>query len=192
MIKYKSQPIPTTPKEYLNMLKNMWEDNWSWQQDKFWLSIFYKEVKKIKKAISWKETKERLEFITYYRKNITNKWSYWDSLIRKYELTIKDYKHEFIMENLKDYKKFLEVYKTRAPLQVWSYLNWNRYMDTWDIIEDKSRKFINDIFKEMDLEQVTIDNVLTEIQAYEKKHNKEVTDYNVRSLIHYVQTWEPL
>ena len=31
-------------------------------------------------------------------------------------------------------------------------------------------------------------NVQTEIQAYERKHNKEVSDYNVRSLIHYVRT----
>ena len=96
------------------------------------------------------------------------------------------------MQNLQDYKLFLEVNKTRPPVQVWTYLNQKRYLDTWEVVKDQSRKFINDIFKEMNLTAEEIDNVQTEIQAYEKKHNKEVSAYNVRSLIHYVRTWSPL
>jgi hypothetical protein len=69
-----------------------------------------------------------------------------------------------------------------------SYINQARYLDQWEIVEDMSRKFINDIFKELNLTDYEIQNTLTEIQAYEIKHKREVSDYNVRSIIHYIRT----
>ncbi len=59
--------------------------------------------------------------------------------------------HNKIMENLKDYKLFLEVNKERNPLQVSTYLNQKRYKDKWEIVRDVSRKWINDIYKEKNL-----------------------------------------
>lgn len=44
MIKYEVEKTPNNPKEYLEILKTRWEDNWIWQQDKFWYMIFYKKV----------------------------------------------------------------------------------------------------------------------------------------------------
>lgn len=174
------------------ILHEMWKNNRQLitiSDNKFYFS---KEVKKTKSSIKGKETKERKEFIEYYRKHITNKWSYAEPLIRKYELHLKDIDHDKIMQNLKDYKLFLEVNKTRSPLQAPSYLNSKRFLDDWEIIEDKSRKFIEDICKELNLTALEIDNLNSEIDSYEKKHNREVSDYNVRSLIHYIRTWKPL
>ena len=44
MIKYEVEKIPDNPKEYLEILKARWINNWEWQQDKFWYMIFYKKV----------------------------------------------------------------------------------------------------------------------------------------------------
>ena len=71
-----------------------------------------------------------------------------------------------------------------------TYLNQYRFLEKHEIIQDMSRKFINDIYKELDLNSTVIDNVNTEISAYEAKHKREVTDGVVRNIIHYVQTWE--
>ena len=44
MIKYEVEKTPNNPKEYLEILKTRWINNWEWQQDKFWYMIFYKKV----------------------------------------------------------------------------------------------------------------------------------------------------
>ena len=44
MIKYEVEKTPNNPKEYLEILKTRWANNWEWQQDKFWYMIFYKKV----------------------------------------------------------------------------------------------------------------------------------------------------
>jgi len=175
-------------------LPKLWKE---WRE----LTSIYNEIMYFKKHIratrevkidkESKESKEWLEYITAYRK-VNNNWSYDKRLIKKYHEVIEETPHKDIMENLKEYKLFLEVNKTRNPLQAWPYLNGRRYLDTWEIVKDQSRKFINDIFKELELTAEEIDNVKLEIKAYETKHNKEVTDWNVRSLIHYVRTWQPL
>jgi hypothetical protein len=138
--------------------------------------IFYREVKrKAPETKIDKESPEWKEFIKAYR-DINNNGSYDKRLISKYHKVIKETPHKQIMENLKDYKKFLQVNKTRNPLQAPTYINQERYMDTWEVIKDVSRKFINDIYKEKDLNADEIDNINTEISAYELKHKREVTN----------------
>ena len=87
------------------------------------------------------------------------------------------------MDNLNDYKLFLEVNKSRSPLQVTTYINQKRYLDNWEIIKEQSRKFVNDIFKEKQLNADEIEFMTKEIETYEKTQNREATDYNVRAII---------
>ena len=145
-------------------------------------SIWDKEIKRTNNAIIEKESPEYLEFIKAYRK-INNKWSYDNRLIAKYHKVIKKTPHKNIIENLKDYKLFLEVNKTRKSLQAWPYLSGSRYLDKWEVVSDMSKKFVNDIYKEKELNKDEISYMNTEIDAYELKHKKEVTDWVVRNII---------
>lgn len=185
MIKYKSIKTPETAKEYLNMLKEFWEDNRSWQQDKFWLSIFYKKVTtavetKTKLKIAWVEF---TEFINEYRTIKTN-WSYDERLITKYNNILKEYKHKGIMKNLSDYKKHLLAFNKPA-LQVWTYLNQKRFLDNWELIKiDYSKKWIDDLFKERNIPQNIIEPVLIEIERREKSNpKKELTIWIIDNMI---------
>lgn len=165
------------------VLRQFWKDGWQLIQILDWKMYWSRELKQTKTPIKWKETKERKEFIEFYRKNITNKWSYWDPVIRKYEIALESTPHKTIMDNLKDYKLFLEINKTRPPLQVTTYINQKRYFDKWEIVKDMSRKFINDIFKEKQLNADEIEFMTKEIETYEKTQNREASDYNVRAII---------
>ena len=81
------------------------------------------------------------------------------------------------MANLEDYTTYLEVKKKKDyALMAQTYINQERYNDEWEIIEDMCRKYINEIYKEKKLSADEISNMNTEIQAYEVKHNREVTD----------------
>lgn len=170
---------------------------WLWYR----LAYYDKELqisvwdKKISRTITksiWEKDEQWLEFRNLY-KQIKDSGLSNNALIVKYNTLCKEWLHSKIMDNLKDYKIYLEVTKKKDyALMAQTYINQARYNDTWEIVQDQSRKFINDIFKELELNADEIENVKTEIQAYEKKHNKEVTDYNVRSLIHYVRTGSPL
>ena len=104
MIKYEVEKTPDNPKEYLEILKTRWINNWEWQQDKFWYMIFYKKVvtQVDKQAKIDNASPEWLEFIKEYRL-INNKWSYDERLITKYHNVLKEYKHTDIMQNLSDY-----------------------------------------------------------------------------------------
>ena len=185
MIKYKSIKTPETAKEYLNMLKEFWEDNWSWQQDKFWISIFYKKI------VTQAETKTKLEkawpeyteFIKTYR-SINTKWSYDDRLITKYNNILKEYKHIDIINNLSDYKKHLEAFN-KPPLQVGTYLNQKRFLDNWEIVKvDFTKKWIDDVFKQRNIPQNIIDPVLTEIDRRETMNKgKELTIWILNNMI---------
>lgn len=136
-----------------------------------------KSVKEIK------DTNEWLEFRDLY-KTIKNNGLSNATLKDNYNKLVEQWLHETVMWNLVEYKKYLEVKKKKEfALMASTYINQARYKDDWDIIEDLSRKFINDIFKEKDLNSDEIDNITTEISAYELKHKREVTDWVVRNMI---------
>ena len=185
MIKYEVEKTPDNPKEYLEILKTRWINNWEWQQDKFWYMIFYKKVvtQVDKQAKIDNASPEWLEFIKEYRL-INNKWSYDERLITKYHNVLKEYKHTDIMQNLSDYKKHLEAFN-KPPLQVGTYLNQKRFLDKWEIIKvDFTKKWIDDVFKQRKIPQNIIDPVLTEIQRWEAMHkDKELTIWILDNMI---------
>jgi hypothetical protein len=76
-------------------------------------------------------------------------------------------KHTDIMQNLSDYKKHLEAFN-KPPLQVGTYINQKRYLDKFETIKvDFSKKWIDDLFKELKTPPNIIDPVLTEIDKRE-------------------------
>ena len=183
MIRYKVTKFNPTK------LEELWKENRQLVTIYEWIMYFSKTEKQTRKAKLSMQFPEYTEFITFYRK-INNNWSYDDRLIAKYKDILKDVKHESIMNNLEEYKLFLEFNKTRSPLQVWSYLNRKGYLEKWEIVKDMSKKWIDNIFKERKLDKYTIDTTLLEIDNRERKNNKEITSWVLDKLIHYVQTWE--
>ena len=165
------------------ILTKMWLDNRQLIQilnEKMYWSKIIKATREVKIET---ESPEYKEFIKAYRE-LNNKGSYDSRIVSKYHKAIKETPHKEIMENLRQYKLYLEVSnKLKYALQVWTYLNRNSYKDTWDIVEDMSKKFVNDIFKEKELNSDEISYMNTEISAYELKHKKEVTDWVVRNII---------
>ena len=72
---------------------------------------------------------------------------------------------------------YLEVKKKQDyALMAQTYINQARYKDKWEIVEDMSKKFINNIYKEKELNTSEIEFMNAEIKRYEAKHNREVTD----------------
>lgn len=189
MIQYKKHKTPDNIKEYFEILKKEWEDNYEFVMEKFWYLIFSKKVcwkiDTIKKEAI--KTKEWLEFYDIY-KTIKNNWLSSDRLINKYNSLVDLWLHSLIINNLKKYKKYLEVKnKQEYALMASTYINQARYNDKWEIVEDMSKKWINDIFEERWLEKYIIDNVLTEIQNWEYKNKpKEITNWVVNNIIDYV------
>jgi len=188
MITYKSQKTPTKTKEYFEMLQQLWEHNWEWQQDKYWISIFFKKV-------PWKtdrdkkqtiKTPEWIEFFEIY-KDIKNNWLSNDNLIIKYNKLVQEWLHDTIIQNLKDYKLYLEVKKKKDyALMASTYINQARYKDKWEIVEDQSKKFLNDLFMDRKLEKTIIDNIMLEINKWEEKQKKEITFWVANNIIDYV------
>jgi len=56
-----------------------------------------------------------------------------------------------------------------------TYINQARYKDKWEIVEDQSKKFLNDLFMDRKLEKTIIDNIMLEINKWEEKQKKEIT-----------------
>jgi len=79
------------------------------------------------------------------------------------------------MNNLKQYKLYLEIHKNRPPLQPATFINQNRFLDDWDIVEDISRKWLYELFKERNLKVDVIDNVISKINKRENSMKKEVS-----------------
>ena len=189
MIEYKKHKTPDNIKEYFEILKKEWENNYEFVMEKFSYLIFSKKVcwkiDTIKKEVI--KTKEWLEFYEIY-KTIKNNWLSSDRLINKYNSLVDLWLHNLIINNLKKYKKYLEVKnKQEYALMASTYINQARYNDKWEIVEDMSKKWINDIFEERWLEKHIIDNVLTEIQNWEYKNKpKEITNWVVNNIIDYV------
>jgi len=174
-------------------LEKLWEDNWQLiciDNDKM---IFSKKVtsksdRDKKQAI---KTKEFIEFSNLY-KTLKPNWLSSDSLIKKYNQLVEQWLHNKIMLNLNQYKKYIEVKRKQDyVLMASTYINKARYEDEWEIVEDMSKKWINDVFIEKWLTSDVIDNVLTEISAWETKNKpKELTNWVLENIIRYVLTWE--
>ena len=146
-------------------------------------SIWDREIKRTNNTSIWDKNEEWIEFRDKY-KLIKNSWLSANSLIVKYNKICKEWLHSKVMANLEDYTTYLEVKKKKDyALMAQTYINQERYNDEWEIIEDMSRKYINEIYKEKKLSADEISNMNTEIQAYEVKHNREVTDWVVRNII---------
>lgn len=176
----------------MEYLTPMWKDWRFLNAIHDWKMIWSKPVKKTVTKKEPRKDEKWLEFRTLYN-TIKDSWLSNSTLIVKYNTLCDEWLHDMIIENLKQYKIYLETKKKQQyALMAQTYLNQERFRDKWEIIEDQSRKFINDIFKELELTADEISNVKTEIQAYEIKHKKEVSDWTVRSLIHYIRTGSPL
>ena len=165
------------------ILNEFWKEDWQLIQildnKMYWSRV----VKKTITSSIWEKTKEWIEFRDKY-KTIKNSWLSANSLIVKYNKLCKEWLHSKVMANLEDYVTYLEVKKKKDyALMAQTYINQERYKDEWEIIEDMSRKFINDIFKEKKLNADEIEFMTKEIEVYEKTQNREASDFNVRSII---------
>ncbi len=167
-MKLLKKPIPESIEEYCKIRKEADKNWYRWTNDALGYMIF--EQKRTTKSIEWKETKEWLEFIKLYRE-INKNGSYAKTLLRKYELVLKENKHEDIIKNLKQYKEHLILFPSKPALQVSTYLNQNRFKDDWELIKtDFASKWQDDRLKELKVPVNCIDPIKTEIQAWESKH----------------------
>lgn len=147
------------------------------------ISVWDRKTKRTITKTDPVKDKQWLEFRALY-KQIKDSWLSNPTLIVKYNKLCKEWLHSKIMENLKDYKIYLEATKKKDyALMASSYINQSRYNDKWEIVKDMSKKFINDIFKEKELNADEQDYIMSEVKNYEFKHHREVTDGVVRNMI---------
>ena len=155
------------------------------------ISFWKKEVKRTMKQKDCKNTKEFTEFIGYYKKNITINWAYVSTLWRKYDIVLEKNKHQDIMENLALYKIHLATHKQKPPCQPATYLNWNRFLEKWEVIKTTvENKWQDDIMKERGYTVEQIKVIQWEVKAYEQKHNREITRWTWENVVKYALTWE--
>jgi len=149
MIVYSKTQKPDTLEAYFEKLQKAGKQGWTFSHCEFGYMIFYKEQKKTLEKKVWEKTKEFIEFIEYYKKNITTNWAYAETLARKYDIVLEKNKHEDIMENLALYKIHLATHKQKPPCQPATYLNWNRFLEKWEVIKTTvENKWQDDIMKE--------------------------------------------
>tara|TARA_R110000744_G_scaffold341712_2_gene446896 strand:+ start:1292 stop:1546 length:255 start_codon:yes stop_codon:yes gene_type:complete len=83
--------------------------------------FFKKKVTQTRTTKEHKTFPEWEEFIKEY-KTINNKGVYDKTLIIKYREALKEMNHDQHMAKLKEYKEHLNIYTTKPPLQVSTYL----------------------------------------------------------------------
>jgi len=97
------------------------------------------------------------------------------------------------MKNLLEYSLHLATHKLKPALQPATYLNQNRFLDTWEVVKTTvSTKWMDDIMKERGYNKEQIQAIMSEVKAYEEKHKKEVTTGVFNNLAHYALTGEIL
>jgi hypothetical protein len=80
------------------------------------------------------------------------------------------------MKNLGEYSLHLSTHKLKPALQPATYLNQNRFLDTWEVVKTTvATKWMDDIVKERGYSKDQIQAIMSEVKAYEQKQNKEVT-----------------
>lgn len=157
------------------------------------ISFWKREIKRTVKQKDCKHTKEFTEFIEYYKENITINWAYVSTLWRKYDIVLEKNKHEDIMENLALYKIHLATHKQKPPCQPATYLNWNRFLEKWEVIKTTvENKWQDDIMKERGYTVEQIKAIQWEVKAWETKNNKEISRWTWENVVHYALTWEIL
>ena len=107
MIKYEVEKTPDNPKEYLEILKTRWTNNWEWQQDKFWYMIFYKKETTPKKTTPKEQIEEKLYYSESFVKGCC---SYYKDI----ETLFKDWR-----EQRKECKQF-KPYTERSEKVTWN------------------------------------------------------------------------
>lgn len=149
------------------------------------ISVWDKEIKKTIKRIDEKEFTEWLEFIKFYR-TINKHGSYDKTLIRKYRIKLDEWNsHQTIMWNLSKYKLHLESFKSKPPLQVWTYLNQNRFLDEYKL----DKKFYENKWKTEILENQKVPKlhswiIMKEADIWEQTNkNKEMTSHLFQKII---------
>lgn len=183
IIEYRTTPIN------LDYLTPMWKEWWIYRWEWWGKMIWSKEVKKKVNKKLYEPTKEFIEFRDKY-KTIKKNGLYDQSLVKNYNECVSEWLHKSIMKNLDNYIMYLEVGKKKEfALMPTTYINRKRYLDEWILVKDIWKKWIHDIFKDRELSTVVIDNVLTEIQAWEVKNKpKEITSGIVMNIIDYILT----
>ena len=170
MIKYTKTQKPDNIEEYFEKLTKAWQDNWIHSHNEYWYMIFQKKTTVTTKKIEWTETKEWIEFIRLYRE-INKNWTYDKTLLRKYEIILKENNHSDIIDNLKVYKEHLKLFPTKPPLQVSTYLNRNRFKDDWETVKiNYEEKWITDIMKEREITDSYQDIIMTNVRMWRKSY----------------------
>ena len=171
-------------------IKILEKENWELctiYQDKMY---FKKQIKQKHNITIDKETPEWLEFIKLYR-TINNKWSYAETLIKKYHECLKEKPHADMMDKLKEYKQHLELFTKKPPLQVWTYLNQKRYNDTYEVTKvNYATKRRDDMLKEQKIDKMYIEQIMLEASKWDSNHGKtsEMTVWIFQNIINKI-TW---
>lgn len=179
-MKYEYKYIKFNP----TLLEWLWAE-W-WKLNCIYEGTMYlsKEIKKTINITIDEPTTEWEEFIKEYR-TINNNWSYANTLIKKYHKTLELIKHKDMMDKLKEYKQHLEVFTTKSPLQVGTFLNQSRWKDTYEIarvnFEDKWQL---DLLKELKVPEEYVELIIWERDKWKSMHTtKEVTRYVFEEMI---------
>ena len=184
-MKLLKKKLPDSIEEYCSIRIKADTQWYKWTNDVLWYMIF-EEKAKSKKAKAWKITPEWLEFINEFR-TINKKGSYSDTLVRKYEIVLEKTKHSDIMNNLKDYKRHIIEFN-KLPLQVWTYLNQNRFMDDWETVKvNYEEKWIDEHIKLREIPQECIEPIMWEVGNWKAKHwdnpSMEFTTFKLDAII---------
>ena len=176
MIEYRYiNKAPESSTNLLHIIK-MWKDNWLYQTELDWILIFYKKVtKKIDKKDK-EATPYFLAFIKKYR-TITNKSSYDNKLIWKYEDALKVLSHKEHMEKLDEYIWFLKVNPNRPPVQVGAWLNQSRYLEPYETVKvNFNTKWRDTILKEQNISWDLAEVIMLEAEKWDATYkDKEMT-----------------
>lgn len=180
MIKYEVEKTPNNPKEYLEILKTRWINNWEWQQDKFWYMIFYKKVTtqgtKTKKVVE----EEKLYFneslvkgcCSYY-KDIEELYSDWRQQRKStWKFQVFNERSEKVTWNkISKFPKPIVEEMLKNAIQ-WS---WGRLID---LTSAEAEKIMQPIREKKKLEEKKLEWFTTQddkIQAERRK--KQIQDY---------------
>ena len=180
MIKYKVEKTPDNPKEYLEILKTRWEDNWIWQQDKFWYMIFYKKVvtqaTRTKKVVEEEKLYFNEWFIAWccsYYKDIEELYSDWRkqrSSTWKFQV-FNERSEKVTWNKISKFPKPIVEEMLRNAIQ-WS---WGRLID---LTSQEAEKIMQPIREKKKLEEKKLEwFVSTEDKQKAELRKRQIQDY---------------
>ena len=164
----------TKPWLLSTILNEMYSDWWrlAYYDKQQQISVWDKPIKaRTNKIIKWQESKQWLEFIELYR-TINKNGSYSDTLLRKYEIVLKEHNHSNIIKNLNEYIEHIAIFE-KPPLQVGTYLNQKRFLDPWETVKvDFSTKWIDERLKEREVPAECKEPIMWEVSKWKANHWK--------------------